>query len=332
MEPNISLKDYNTFGIEAYTHRLIGIKSIDQLLELLENEGLPDLILGSGSNVLFSGNPFQLVVCNKIAGKKILREDAETVIIEVGGGEDWHGLVLWAIECGLGGIENLSLIPGTVGAAPIQNIGAYGVELQDVFYSLDAVDLHRKELVVFQKDECEFDYRNSLFKKNKGRYFITRVRLMLHRNGQINTTYGAIADTLQKKGIQNPTIKDISEAVIAIRSSKLPDPKELGNAGSFFKNPIIGHDHFLILKDRFPEIVYYKISEHAYKIPAGWLIEQAGFKGQRNGPVGCYEKQALVIVNYGGADAAEVLAWVEKIEDSVKSKFGISLEREVNVV
>ncbi len=332
MEAGFSLKKYNTFGLEAFAKKLVDIISEEEMFRLLEAYGRPDLILGGGSNILFSGQAIDLAALNRIEGKSILEENEEKAIVQIGGGENWHEVVQWAIEEGLGGIENLSLIPGTAGAAPIQNIGAYGVELKDVFYSLDAIDLESKERRVFSKKECNFSYRNSFFKQHKGRFFITNIRLELRKNAVINTSYGAIREVLDQKGISNPTIKDVSEAVIEIRSSKLPDPKKIGNAGSFFKNPVIPTTQFEDLKNRFPSIVYYPIGDHDYKVPAGWLIEQCGFKGKREGAVGCYEKQALVVVNYGGASPREVLAWVEKIEEAVWQKFGIQLEREVNVV
>jgi UDP-N-acetylmuramate dehydrogenase len=332
MESGTSLKKYNTFGINAYAQRLVSIASPEAMLHLLDRQGRPDVILGGGSNILFSGNLLQLVALNEIKGKHIIEEHKEQTLVEIGGGEDWHEVVLWTLDQGLGGIENLSLIPGTAGAAPIQNIGAYGVELKDVFHSLDAIDLDRRQKVVFTKEECAFAYRNSFFKQQKGRFFITHIRLQLHKHPVVNTSYGAIKKVLEQKGISVPTIRDVSEAVIEIRSSKLPDPAQLGNAGSFFKNPVVNKLKFEQLRRDFANLVFYQVNSDAYKIPAGWLIEQCGFKGKREGAVGCYEKQALVIVNYGGASPEEVLHWVGKIEKTVQNTFGIQLEREVNVV
>jgi UDP-N-acetylmuramate dehydrogenase len=332
MKASKSLKNHNTFGIDAFARQLVTITTPEDMLRLLAQHGRPDLILGGGSNILFSGKPLQLVVLNEIKGKTVIEENEEWALVRIGGGEDWHEVVLWAIERGLGGIENLSLIPGTAGAAPIQNIGAYGVELKDVFHSLDAIDLDRREKVVFSKEACAFAYRNSFFKQEKGRFFITHICLQLQKHPVVNTSYGAIQEVLEQKGIAEPTIRDVSEAVMEIRSSKLPDPAQLGNAGSFFKNPVVDARAFERLRALFPHLVFYQIKQDAYKIPAGWLIEQCGFKGKREGAVGCYDKQALVIVNHGGATAEEVLNWVEKIEKAVQKRFGIRLEREVNVV
>lgn len=332
MISTVPLKEYNTFGVEAFANQLVFVDSAASLLRLLDEKGIPDLILGGGSNILFSGRLLNLVVRNNILGKHIIEENEFSALVEIGGGENWHEVVKWAIENDLGGIENLSLIPGTAGAAPIQNIGAYGVELKDVFYSLDAIDLQSKKQVVFTKQDCAFAYRNSLFKQQKGRFFITRIRLKLNKRPSVNISYGAIATVLEEKGILAPTIRDVSEAVISIRTSKLPDPSKLGNAGSFFKNPVLTEKHFIRLKNSFHDIVFYQLSSNQYKIPAGWLIEQCGLKGKREGAVGCYEKQALVIVNFGGATSRDILQWVEKIENLVRQKFGIQLEREVNVV
>lgn len=332
MTTKVSLKSYNTFGVDAYTDQLVHIRSTEQMVTLLQTGAKPDLILGGGSNILFSGEPLSLVVKNDISGKKVIRENEKEALIEVGGGENWHQLVLWALDKNLGGLENLSLIPGTVGAAPIQNIGAYGAELKDVFHSLDAVDMAEHNIKTFAKKDCDFGYRNSLFKRRKGRYFIGKVRLALSKQPVLNLSYGAIAKTLAEKGIDEPGIRDVSRAVIDIRSSKLPDPAQTGNAGSFFKNPVVEKPCFLKLKEKWDDLVFYALDDGRYKIPAGWLIEKSGFKGRREGPVGSYNKQALVIVNYGGATGRDVLAWAERIEKTVKEKFGIQLEKEVNVI
>ena len=271
---------------------------------------------------------------NDITGKEIIDQDDHSCLIEIGAGENWHDFVLWAIEEGLGGIENLSLIPGTVGAAPIQNIGAYGVEIKETFDSLTAYFLETGEKRIFTKEDCNFGYRDSVFKGVlKGKVIITKVRLRLTKSDhKINTSYGAISKTLEEWKIPDPDIRDVSKAVIAIRQSKLPDPAELGNSGSFFKNPEITKHHFSNLKEAFPHIVSYDMPSGLIKVPAGWLIEQCGWKGKVVGNVGCYEKQALVIVNYGGADPQEIVDLSKEIQKSVEGKFGISLEQEVTLI
>lgn len=327
-----SLQAYNTFGVKASADQLYFVKSEQEVLQLLAEDLQPDLILGGGSNILLSGRDIPVVFKNNILGKEIIEENDKEALVEIGGGENWHEFVLWSIEKGLGGIENLSLIPGTVGAAPIQNIGAYGVELKNVFHSLDAIHLKNQAKQSFDLLEADFAYRDSYFKRNKGMYFICKVRLSLSKIHQPNLSYGAIEKTLQQKGIQNPTIKEVSDAVIQIRSSKLPDPKRLGNAGSFFKNPIVDKEQFQDLLKAFPNLVYYAIENDQYKIPAGWLIDQSGFKGRREGNVGCYKNQALVIVNHHKATGEEILSWAGKIGEVVKKRYGITLEKEVNII
>ncbi len=332
---NVSLRQLNTFGIEANARYYAEVHSTAGLQEiLLQWRGAAPFILGGGSNILFTGNVERLVIRNCIRGREIIRRDAGRAWVAAGGGENWHEFVLWCLDNGLGGIENLSLIPGTVGAAPIQNIGAYGVELQDVFHSLEATELSSGMEHAFGREACRFGYRDSVFKGPlRGVYCITRVVLELSTEGhKINTSYGAIREMLENRGISDPGIRDVSEAVMAIRRSKLPDPALIGNAGSFFKNPEVPHWQFEQLKALFPGIVHYPAGEGLVKIPAGWLIEQCGWKGQRIGDAGCYEKQALVLVNHGRASGAELLQLAQEIVDSVAEKFGIRLAPEVNVV
>ena len=275
-----------------------------------------------------------LVLKNEIRGIKVLRKNKETVILKVGGGENWHSFVLWCIKKGYGGVENLSLIPGTVGASPIQNIGAYAVELKDVFVKLDAIEVTTGTKRTFTKANCNFGYRESIFKKKlKGQYFITAVYLQLtHRKHQLNMDYGAIKTVLKERKVKRPTIKTISDAVIHIRSTKLPNPADLGNSGSFFKNPEISRSKFEKLQKRFPDIVFYNLPNNQIKVPAGWLIEQCGWKGKRVGNTGAHAKQALVLVNYGGATGSEIETLAHKIVTSVKKRFDITLTPEVNII
>ena len=331
---NYSLKNYNTFGLDVKAESLLKVNSVDELKQALKFTKQPIFMLGGGSNMLLTQDIKGLVIKNEIRGTEVIEEKKNKVILSVGGGENWHKLVLWTIENNYGGIENLSLIPGTVGASPIQNIGAYGVELKDVFIKLEAINLKTKRKKTFAKKACQFGYRESIFKKTlKGEYFITKVFLQLTKNKhQLNMNYGAIKTSLAEKGIEQPTIKDISDAVIAIRSSKLPDPAELGNSGSFFKNSEIPRAQFDALQKKFPTIVFYEMPNDMVKVPAGWLIEQDGWKGKRVGNTGAHAKQALVLVNYGNATGQEVKALAFRIIDSVKQKFGIQLSPEVNII
>jgi len=332
IKENVSLKPYNTFGIEAGAARFAEVHSEVALIELLDAH-TPELILGGGSNILFHGDVQGLVIKNNILGKQVIDENDETVQVRFGAGENWHECVLWAIENGYGGIENLSLIPGTVGAAPMQNIGAYGVELKDVFVELEAVHLREKTQQTFNHAACKFAYRESVFKKElKGQFFITAVTLQLtKKNHKLNTSYGAIQTTLEKNNIKSPDIKSISDAVIQIRQSKLPDPTKLGNAGSFFKNPIIPKSQFDPIKLAHSGIVSYDLPDDMVKVPAGWLIEQCGWKGKQIGDAGTYKNQALVIVNHGKASGEDIWQLAQKIQQSVNDKFGIKLTPEVNV-
>lgn len=331
---NYSLKAYNTFGLDTRAANLLKVQSVADLKEGLKLSYDSVFILGGGSNMLLTKDIEGLVIKNEIKGIEVIEETEDKVIISIGGGENWHQLVLWAIRNNYGAIENLSLIPGTVGAAPIQNIGAYGVELKDVFVKLEAINLSTLRKKTFSKKACQFGYRDSVFKRMlKGQYFITKVFLQLTKeHHQLNMNYGAIKSQLVEKGIESPTIKDISDTVIAIRSSKLPDPAELGNSGSFFKNPEISRTHFEQLQQQFPDIVYYDLPNGKVKVPAGWLIEQDGWKGKKIGNTGAHAKQALVLVNYGNATGEEVQQLAFDIIASVKRKFGIELTAEVNII
>lgn len=334
IEKDKSLQNFNTFGIDVSASQFIAIQKEEDLFKLLEShEGKELKILGGGSNLLLTQNQDGIVVKNEIKGIKIVSDDEETVLIEVGGGENWHEFVMWAVENNYGGIENLSLIPGTVGAAPIQNIGAYGVELQNVFEGLNAIHLGKAEDWVFTADECKLSYRNSIFKNDlKGKICITRVYLRLTKAPHsIHISYGAIQKELDRKGLERPTIKDISETIISIRQSKLPDPKELGNSGSFFKNPEISKQTFKALKENFPEVPSYDMPSGLIKIPAAWLIDQCGFKGIRYGNTGCFKNQPLVLVNYGGATGQEILNFSKQVQGNVQEKFNIRISPEVNI-
>jgi UDP-N-acetylmuramate dehydrogenase len=337
IEENKSLKAYNTFGIEAKTRYFTEISNVDELKAIILDEklkSLPKLILGGGSNILFTRDFEGLAIKNNIKGIEKITEDENHIWIKAYSGEVWHELVEFAIENNLGGIENLSLIPGTVGAAPIQNIGAYGVELKDVFDFLEAVDLQSGEIKVFDANKCLFGYRQSIFKGlEKGKYFILSVTLRLNKNPELNMSYGAISNTLEEMQIKELNVKAISKAVCQIRNSKLPNPLVIGNAGSFFKNPEIYKAHFDKLKAEFPNIPGYPVADKdKIKVPAGWLIEQCGWKGKRVGETGSHKDQSLVLVNYGNAQGSEIEALAKDIQRSVLQKFGIELETEVNIL
>jgi UDP-N-acetylmuramate dehydrogenase len=333
IEENISLKNYNTFGIEVTAKRFICIDSVYQLQELLKVEKDIFLISG-GSNMLLTKDIEKLVVHIDIKGVSIDQENENEVFLTVNAGENWHEFVLWCVDNNYGGLENLSLIPGNVGTCPIQNIGAYGVEVKDTITKVEALHIETGKLVQFSNEECKFGYRNSIFKNEvKGKYIITSVSFKLTKqNHNFNTSYGAIETELTSKNIAKPNLKNISDAVIAIRKSKLPDPKEIGNSGSFFKNPVITKAHFLTLQKTYPEIPSYIVSENQVKVPAGWLIEKAGFKGKRFGDFGVHKKQALVLVNYNNATGKDIYNLAETIQKEIKSKFEIKLEIEVNVI
>lgn len=334
---NISLKPFNTFGLDVKAASFCEVRSLlDMKQALAEAEHDEYLILGGGSNVLLSKDYSGLVIRNSINGREILAENEDEVLLKVYSGEIWHELVMYCVDRNWGGIENLSLIPGTVGAAPMQNIGAYGVELEQVFHSLEAFDLHSFELQTFNKHACAFGYRESVFKKQlKGKYFIFSVTLKLNKKPVINASYGDILALLEANGLNadTATIKDVSQAVIEIRQSKLPDPRELGNSGSFFKNPVISSEQFISLKNKFPDIKGFNQPDSGLvKVPAAWLIEQCGWKGKRVGNTGSHAKQALVLVNYGDAKGEEIWQLAMDIIESVNQKFGILLEPEVNII
>ena len=327
----------NTLGVKAKAEKLIEISSIDQLHSLFDSgffESENPFILGGGSNVLLKKDISRPVLKIDLDGVEIKFEDEKSVIIFAAAGVNWHSLVEWAVQRDFGGIENLALIPGTVGAAPIQNIGAYGVELKDVLISTLYFDTITGEEKTLQNDECEFAYRDSIFKNRlKGKAIVTGIRLRLTKAPHsINSSYRSLSEYLENREISDPTIKDVFEAVIAIRKSKLPDPKLIGNAGSFFKNPVVTAKLYKTLVEKFGDIPGYKISEKEVKIPAGWLIEKAGWKGNRVGKVGTYENQALVLVNHGGATGEELWSHALTIQKSVSKKFGIELAPEVNIV
>lgn len=332
---DISLKSYNTFGIDAKAKFFIEINSEEDLKKALRLKEYPKtFIISGGSNMLITSNINSLVLHINLKGISIVREDENSVTLKVKAGENWHQLVLWALERGYGGLENMSLIPGNTGTAPIQNIGAYGVELKDTFVSCEAMNIATQEIETFSKKDCAFGYRDSFFKKEgKGRYIITTVTLELSKkNHKLNSSYGAIESELQRMKISQPTIQDISNAVISIRQSKLPDPNELGNSGSFFKNPVVSKSEFDVFAKSHPEAPFYKVSEDAFKIPAGWLIENCGYKGKRFGDAGVHKNQALVLVNYGKATGMEILDLAYRIISEVKEKFAIEIAPEVNII
>lgn len=332
---NFSLKKYNTFGIEAKAKQFVAVHSTAQLKTILEeNKSHKKFILGGGSNMLLTKDIDALVIHIDLKGKKIIEDSDDFVYVESQAGESWHEFVLWTIDQNFGGLENMSLIPGNVGATPVQNIGAYGTEIKDTFVSCEAIAIENQEVKTFLKEECHFEYRESIFKNEaKDKYIITSVVFKLtKKNHKINTSYGDITNELEKNNISNPTLKEVSDAVIAIRQSKLPDPKDLGNSGSFFKNPILLKSDFEKIHQQFPEMKYYNVSETEVKVPAGWLIEQAGFKGKRFGDAGIHKNQALVLVNYGNATGQEILNVSKDIQDTIFKRFGINIEAEVNVI
>lgn len=336
IEKNISLKRYNTFGIDVKAKFFSEISSELQLKEILsanEYKHLPRLILGGGSNVLFTKDFDGLVLKISIPGIEIIKEDEKTVTIKAGAGVIWHELVLFCVERNYGGIENLSLIPGTVGAAPIQNIGAYGQELKDVFVSLNGVYVDNAQSGTFEKSGCKFSYRNGIFKNElKDKFIITYMTIRLSKNPVLNINYGNVKSELEKLGRKNIGIKEVSDVITEIRLSKLPDPSVIGNAGSFFKNPEVSEEKFNQLKEGFNDIIGFKLENDKVKIPAGWLIESCGWKGKKVGNTGSHAKQSLVLVNYGGASGEEVLNLAEEIKKSVYDKFGIKLDEEVNII
>ena len=332
---NFSLKKYNTFGIEAKARQFVSVQSVDELITVLnENPTTKKFILGGGSNMLLTQDIDALVIHLDLKGKKIIDENDDFVWVESQAGENWHEFVIWTIDQNFGGLENLSLIPGNVGTTPIQNIGAYGVEIKDTFVLCEAIHIETLELMIFTNEKCKFGYRESIFKNEvKDEFIITSVVFKLtKKEHKLNTSYGAIEAELEKQHISNPTLKDVSNAVISIRQSKLPDPKELGNSGSFFKNPVILKIDFEKIQQKFPEMPHYVVSETEVKVPAGWLIEQAGFKGKRFGDAGIHKNQALVLVNYGNATGQEILAVAKDIQATIEAAFSISIQTEVNII
>jgi UDP-N-acetylmuramate dehydrogenase len=347
IQENSSLKKYNTFGIDAAAKYFAAFRTAEELVELLgfappqtAHTQLQTLILGGGSNILFTRNFNGLVLKNELKGIELVKEDDTSVYVQAAAGENWHQFVQHCIHHNWAGVENLALIPGNVGASPMQNIGAYGVEIKDVFYSLEAFHKNDKETVQFNLADCSFGYRESVFKrKYKDQFVITRVTFRLKKQPAFNTSYGAIEQELERMGVKELSIKAIADAVINIRSSKLPDPSQIGNAGSFFKNPEITAAKFEMLQAAFPKIVGYALPNGNIKLAAGWLIEQCGpggsgtsWKGYREGDAGCHARQALVLVNYGNADGNAVYRLSEKIVNSVQDTFGVTLEREVNII
>jgi UDP-N-acetylmuramate dehydrogenase len=332
---NISLKPFNTFGIDAAAKQFTSVSTIAGLKSVLAKNTEPNiLVLGGGSNMLLTKDYNGLVININLKGISIQSEDDNSVIVKAMAGENWHDFVLWCLDHDFGGTENLSLIPGKVGTAPIQNIGAYGVELKDTFESCEALNLKNHDFKNFSNKDCKFGYRNSVFKlEKKGKYIITSVCFKLSKkNHKLNIKYGTITNELENNGILNPTIQDVSKAVIAIRESKLPNPKEIGNSGSFFKNPVILKSEFQKLIKNFPDMPNYAVSDNEVKIPAGWLIEKSGFKGKQFGNYGVHKKQALVLVNYGGANGIDILNLSKLIQKTIKRLFNISIEAEVNIL
>jgi UDP-N-acetylmuramate dehydrogenase len=332
-QKNISLQPYNSFQIDVRAAEFVSVKTVEELREFLDHTAKkPFLVLGGGSNVLLTKDVNGMVLKIDIKGIDELKEDPTHVYVRAGAGENWHAFVQYSVGRNWGGLENLSLIPGNVGAAPIQNIGAYGVEFKDSFYELEVYDLREKKVFAFGVNDCQFGYRESIFKTTeKGRYIILNVTFILKKVPVLKTSYGAIREELKIMDVQSPTLRDVSQAVMRIRRSKLPDPAEIGNAGSFFKNPVVDQKLFLSLSAKYPDMPAYPHEDQSVKLAAGWLIEQCGWKGYRQGDAGVHKDQALVLVNYGKASGREILELSEKIAASVQKKFGVSLEREVNV-
>ena len=333
---NFQLENYNTFRLKALTKYFTEIRLFEDIQDLLKDKKFSNekkLILGGGSNILFMGNFNGITIRNSIKGIKLVKEDSDFYYVNAGAGENWHEFVLFCIGKNYAGVENLSLIPGNVGATPMQNIGAYGVEIKDVFESLEAVDIATGEMHVFNPVDCKFGYRESIFKNiMKDKYIITSVTYKLRKKARFNTSYGPIEQELEVMGIKELSIAAISKAVCNIRSSKLPDPKVIGNAGSFFKNPVVDVSHYEKLKSIYSKIPAYPQPDGTVKLAAGWLIEQCGWKGYRRNDAGIHSKQALVLVNYGNASGMEIFDISEDILKSVHGKFEVKLEREVNII
>ena len=333
---NYPLLKLNTFGVDVKAKYFVSINTVNELIELTKTEVFKDLqllILGGGSNILFTKDFDGLVILNSIKGKEIIDQTQESIFLKIGAGENWHELVMYTVDNGWGGIENLSLIPGNTGTAPMQNIGAYGVEIKETFVELEALEISSGKIVKFNNSDCEFGYRESVFKnKMKNQYIIVNITLELKKSPVLNINYGDVKAILESQNINNPSIKQVSDAIISIRQSKLPDPKIIGNSGSFFKNPIVSLNQLELIKKKYPNVVNYKINENEFKIAAGWMIERAGWKGKKFNNYGVHEKQALVLVNYGLANGMEIFNLSEEIILDIKDKFGIKLEREVNII
>lgn len=332
---NYPLKALNTFGITANASEFVSVATVEELITVLnENRGKKLFILGGGSNMLLTQDIDALVIHVNLKGIEVVNQDENTVQVKAMAGENWHNFVQYCIEKNYGGIENLSLIPGNVGTTPIQNIGAYGVEIKDTMISCEAIEIATGELKTFSNSDCHFAYRESIFKGAlKGQYVIVSVTFGLTKKDHIlHTAYGDITAELASRNIIVPTIKEVGEAITAIRQSKLPDPKVLGNSGSFFKNPIIPKAQFNTLQEKHPNMPHYVVSDTEVKVPAGWLIEQCGLKGSRFGDAGVHARQALVIVNYGNATGRELLDLSKKVQQTVLDTFGIAIEAEVNVI
>lgn len=335
IQKNVSLKEHNTFGIDKKAKYFTQVSSVQEVIKAIEEAeklNVPLLVLGGGSNILLTKDVEGLVMKMSIKGVHLVKDTTNHVYVKVGAGEVWHDFVLHAIGSNWAGIENLSLIPGTVGASPMQNIGAYGVEIKEVFNSLEAVNIQSKKTETFDHAACKFGYRDSIFKNEaKGKYVITHVTFKLNKNACFNTSYGAIRSTLDQMDVRELSLEAISQAVIAIRQSKLPDPKTIGNAGSFFKNPTLEHSHYLELQRRFPTIPGFTNKE-GIKVPAAWLLEQAGWKGKTFDKIGVHKDQPLVLVNYGGGDGEAIRHLSEEIRQDIQAKFNIILHPEVNFI
>ncbi|HHK2162966.1 TPA: UDP-N-acetylmuramate dehydrogenase [Pseudomonas aeruginosa] len=334
LQEHCSLKPYNTFGIDVCARLLAHARDeadVREALALARERGLPLLVIGGGSNLLLTRDVEALVLRMASQGRRIVSDAADSVLVEAEAGEAWDPFVQWSLERGLAGLENLSLIPGTVGAAPMQNIGAYGVELKDVFDSLTALDRQDGTLREFDRQACRFGYRDSLFKQEPDRWLILRVRLRLTRRERLHLDYGPVRQRLEEEGIASPTARDVSRVICAIRREKLPDPAVLGNAGSFFKNPLVDAAQAERLRQAFPDLVGYPQADGRLKLAAGWLIDKGGWKGFRDGPVGVHAQQALVLVSHGGATGAQVQALAERIQEDVRRRFGVELEPEPNL-
>ena len=334
IQTDFSLKNYNTFGVDAKANTYVDIVTIEDLKTVLKSETSKSFfILGGGSNLLLTKDIDAMVLHLNLKGISITYETDDYAIVKGNAGENWHEFVVWFLNKNLGGVENMSLIPGNIGTAPIQNIGAYGIELKDVFHSCETINISTQEKKTFSNEDCNFGYRESVFKgKHKGKYIILSVTFKLKVDGEVDIKYGAIGQQLKAKDISDPSAKDVSDAVITIRKSKLPDPSLIGNSGSFFKNPIILKPHFNRLKKSYPALPSYPVDDFKVKVPAAWLIENAGWKGKTMGAYGVHKKQALVLVNYGNATGQEIVNVSIEIQETIFLKFGIHIEAEVNII